>query len=274
MKALKREIRYRSRSTVFTIYNIADLHIGSRSFCEQTFLQTIEEIKANPYALVVLDGDLGEYIAYSDKRFNSEDVHPDLLFSLDAIGEWIENKIAEYLWPIRKKILFITKGNHEWSYEQHSNQRITENLCKRLQIPEAYGGWACMMRIMFARTKKTGKESCRTFTIFGQHGYSSARTQGAITNVLSRLPQQWEADLYVIAHAHYKLCTIVPRMALGGIPLRLVEKPMALVCCGSYKRSYQKDVITYSERKGYPPAGIGCVKVRYKPDTGELWEET
>lgn len=266
MKIIQRVIPYSSRSTQYTLYCISDLHAGSKSFSEKKFLEIVTEIEHNPTALVALVGDLGEFIHYTDKRFSSEDVSHGVLMHLDSIGDYIEGYVADLLWPIRKKILCITKGNHEMSYESRFNQKITEGICKRLKIPETYGGWTCLVKLIFRR--KSGSDANTVITLHCQHGYTASRTDGALLNVLNRIPGRWDADIFLTGHAHRKLSRIIPRVGLTHTtPPKLTDKPIVLVCCGSYKKGYEENVITYTERAGYDPTELGCVKVHIKPDT-------
>lgn len=273
MKIISHVIPYKSRGAVFTIYTLSDLHMGSKSFAKERFLRDREEIIHNPFALVTLTGDACEYIHHTDKRFSSEDVADHVLLNLDSIGEHLQDEMVKLLKPIKDKIICMTKGNHELKYEQRFNQKTTENICKELKIPHVYGGWTCMTKLIFKRSKGPVPQTT-SFIIHAQHGYSAARTDSGLLSVLNKIPARWDADIFLCGHAHRKMARIIPRVGLSNTtPPRLIDRPIVICCCGSYKKGYQENTITYTERGGYDPTEIGCVKIHIKPDTRAITVE-
>ncbi len=271
MKNLERRIEHNSKSDIFNIYFLADSHMLGATFFESLFRKHVRMIADDPFALWAGMGDISEFITYFDrKRFGLSDLAPETLERLDNIGELAFEKTTKLLKPIRGKMLFYIKGNHEDSYDKYYNQKISERICQKLGREDGYGDKMCQFRLTFARKQS----DTRQFIINAHHGVSAPRTDGALVNYMNRLPTQFDADIYVRAHAHRMRTWKLRRM---GIPrkgkLQTVEHPLMMICCGSYKKSYLNDVVSYLERLDYPASGLGCIVLHIKPYARKFWCE-
>jgi len=113
----KRYIVHGSRSDVFRIWNLSDVHWMSKACAEERVKQDIAEIKNDPYSFWIGGGDMVDFIGHTDRRFDP-----------DAVADWVSVKdlgdlgkvgmkqMAKLLKPIKDKCLGLLIGNHERNY--------------------------------------------------------------------------------------------------------------------------------------------------------------
>jgi len=70
MRVVERIIEYRSRSAEFTLYPLADIHLGNRACDEDRLDATLDAIAKNRKALYILLGDQYDAIKAKDPRFD------------------------------------------------------------------------------------------------------------------------------------------------------------------------------------------------------------
>ena len=119
MRVLTREFYNVSRSDVFTLYPLGDVHIGARACNEKRFRAKVAEIEADDKALWVGQGDYAEFINRNDKRF-----------SVGSLAKWIDiadlvdlakaqrDHFLDIVRPIASKCLGLICGNHELAIQQ------------------------------------------------------------------------------------------------------------------------------------------------------------
>ena len=75
MQVVETSLIYATASDVFTLWDIVDIHYGSRYCAEELFESVIQKIRDNPMARWWGGGDLCDHILYHDeKRFDPEGV--------------------------------------------------------------------------------------------------------------------------------------------------------------------------------------------------------
>lgn len=261
MKVVRKEIAY-TRPDTFRLFPIGDIHAGSIHCAEKEIKDKIAEIKGDSKAYILGMGDYADSITQNDKRFDT-----------DGLATWVEKRNimeSQRRWlralfePVKGKIIALGTGNHEEAVHNISQDDLVGNLCYDLKVP--YGGYVYYADLVFIR-KNSGET--HLFQILCWHGAGSARTDGARTNTMLRLVNDFVADIYITAHLHG---------IKGERPQRIVcEKgivkvhKLVSVMSGSWLRAYtQGDVISYAEMKGLKPTAIGCPVIEITPNTGEV----
>lgn len=232
------------------IYFIGDVHAGTIAHSESNLDKAIATINKDDDALVVLMGDLGEFITPKDKRFDTQ-----------VISDWIDRHdiahceeqyiIGKFSKIDKAKIIGAIEGNHEISHKLYNNGDVHQHICDGLGIQNL--GFSCFYDLIFSRT---GGESHR-YRLCLTHGSTGACTDSYKNTILTRWIDQNQADIYAYAHVHdvkYKA-----RQYLGVDKRgKIVNREAMGVMTGCFFKTYvQGNTATYGERRNYPPVKLG-----------------
>ena len=130
MILIDEEIKCKSRSEIFDIYPLGDIHLGARNCAETPLREHVKTIFADPNARVILGGDLTNLITPVDALRFDAGVLPDWMLRgdestirkrLNDMAYQERKRIQDILRPISKKILGAVEGNHEFSMRKRHN---------------------------------------------------------------------------------------------------------------------------------------------------------
>ncbi len=264
-------IHYPSRSSIFNIVGIGDIHIGNVGCDIKRLEEIITWIKKTPNTYVVGMGDYCEAIQIDDPRFDERSIDPE--FKIRDISHLISKQIKEVVnlfMPIKNRILGLLAGNHEETYRLHYRRDIIYEIAERLNLQDKVLGYDGFIQIIFTRKPKNIKGTSNIFTIYATHGFGSARKSGSKVNRLEDFSHYIDAELIMVGHEHKKI--IAPPIVKLGINNagKLYQRKVLAVMTGSFLRGYMENATTYIEKKGYAPCDLGIVKVMYKPHTQDL----
>ncbi len=272
MKYIDKEVKCNSRSDVFEIYPIGDVHLGARNCAEKYLKRHIKEIEQNPNAFWFGCGDLLDCIKPQDKSRYDVEAMPDWMFEGDAmtVREKLSDilsqqfgRLVELLQPIAHKGLVLIEGNHEYDVHKYHNDNIHQRLCNMLDIPN--GTDECVMRLRFKRLRAS-----KTIRIYACHGKGGGRTPGAEPNWLHRLRDEWE-DAEVCFRGHSHICDelppkpvlIIPRS--GKLPREVQTRYRLAANWGCWVLSHAVGPSTYASRACYPARPLATVKLVIQP---------
>lgn len=279
MEVFNRRIRYGSRTDVFSLWFLGDLHVGAASCDEGAIKATVKAIKSDPLALWLGVGDLAEFISPHDWRFRLSQLaqwvrDDELEYGDDIVNAQIERVIG-LLKPIADKCLGLLCGNHEdrqlTTFDRNVHRAVWQGMlaeCKEVQNlqDEALG------RLTFTRGRR-GPGHTTTLDIYVHHGWFAGRKSGAKVNNLHDLLLSWNVDIVAVGHGHERVIAppfVTMKLDANGQP---AEWRRYALMTGSYFRSHQQGATSYSSTKGYRPNDIGAVRLYYQPDKGRLWGE-
>jgi hypothetical protein len=285
-------IEHPSRTNEFLIWPFGDVHYGNRGCAVGMLKRDVETVRVNPFAFWFGLGDMADYIAPHDKRFDATVVGPDIsLEESGGLGAVLCRQVGEILAPIAHKCLGLGIGNHETTYERTTNQnRLHFDLLKslsdraRTQIP--HFGYTAMFDLVFVRNprRKGIPKPCRiaplvqglerhSYRFVVEHGSGAARSRGGKANKLETMAQRFEADICVQGHLHDPDAFPVTRIAANEPCTEAQSRDILLVRTGSYLRTYTQGVLTYSEERGYNPTTLGAKPIHIQPTHRRVWAE-
>jgi len=280
----KRYITHNSKSDVFTIYGLGDLHIGSAACAKHEIQKTVQKIKDDPFTFWVGVGDYADFISFRDrKRFDPSTIAPDITIAdMGKLGDVLNRQVCEMFRPIADKCLGLCFGNHELKYEvEHEQMDRHVWLCRELGVPNLR--YSALMDIVFVRAKgnqpkllmECKKAAChRTqFRLYAHHGAGSACTPGGKLNRLIGFMNAFDADIYFIGHVHDQKGQRVTMISADETCTRLVSRDKIGVITGSYLKTYAQGITTYGEQRGYAPVPLGAAFVRITPETRQITAE-
>jgi UDP-2,3-diacylglucosamine pyrophosphatase LpxH len=171
LKIIKKEMPDR-----YTVVQTQDWHIGSGSVYRDGIKDAIGRM-SEPNVYGSLPGDLIEAIRPDDKRFAFCSYDHSIPTAQDQSRE-----VAKLLKPVAKRIIGIGAGNHEWKLINQIN--IARDICERLKIPEAYGGWTFVLDALH--------DGATMHKMFFTHGNFSLNSQAkdpvqALANMKAKL---------------------------------------------------------------------------------------
>ena len=182
------------------IHTMADLHISDPNCDMGLIKKRIEEIKANPAAYVILNGDI---VNFATKNSPS-DMFGEQMTPMEQIGAFVD-----LFGGVKDKILSVQPGNHELRAYRTEGIDITELACRELGIADRYSRTASLVFIRFGEivngrreTAGTGKYRKACYTIYALHGSGGGRKEGAKAIRLADMASIVDADIYIHSHTH------------------------------------------------------------------------
>ena len=234
-------------------------------FCaEDEIKKQIKKVKEDPFALWIGMGDYCEFITPKDKRFDGK-----------AISEWVnkgdiaqsqEDKIVEWLDPIKKKCIGLLTGNHEESMRLQYNSEVHKHICKRLEVEDL--GYSCFYLLKFSRL---GNGAVTTYKCHFEHGSGGAQTEGGLTMRLAKSIGAFSGNIYALGHLHAMKVDSIPLLDINE-HLEVKSSPRVGAITGCWFRAYfdNEGFPSYAELKGLKPTNIGCPYFDLYPDDREV----
>ena len=180
------------------IYPIADVHLGAIEHAKTEWEDFIKRVKdENAYLVSV-----GDLLNNSTRGVKFANPFDEALRPMEA-----KEKMTEFLYPLKDRILCITTGNHEERTKKDSDQDLTYDICCKLGIEDRYRPNVCFMVVSIGERGNSnhgnGVQSNATFTFCVTHGAFGGALTGGMVNRNERFGGIIEGlDCLVTAHAH------------------------------------------------------------------------
>jgi hypothetical protein len=263
MEVIQKVVDYKSRSDVFKVHPIGDIHLGTKHCAEDKIKSRIQQIKNDPLALWIGMGDYGEFISAKDPRHDGK-----------VVADWVDpNEISEseiehivdLFRPIKSQCIGLLEGNHEDAFRKHQDGDPQKQICKRLGLINL--GYSAFIRLVFRRGGVAGRE----FLGVVSHGSGCAITRGAKVTRLERFMDNFDARWYAHGHVHDIITSNKHYMELTDADkIRSLEKVAAMTGC--WFTGYTQGIApSYGEIKNYPPTALGAPIFMFDPMENKVW---
>ena len=164
------------------IYPLGDVHIGSKEFDYQLFMEWRNMVENDPYAGVVIIGD----IMNMGLRNSKSNVYEEKLSPMEQ-----KELCYELLKPIADKIIGGCSGNHEYrSVKEVGSNPLYDVFC-RLCIEDRYRESACFIKLTVG---KQGRNP-NTYGVVLTHGSSKNKDEKWTYSVEG-------CDCFISGHTH------------------------------------------------------------------------
>ena len=151
--------RFPHEQDVLRVYAIGDTHVGSEQFDEAAVRKKIQIIRDDPFGVVCLCGDLGDYGLKNSKT----NVYKATMQPAEQ-----QEYIYELFLPIANKIVGCTPGNHEERITKEVGICPLYDLCVLWQCPEVYRENVAITKYVFGSVR--GKKQQNVFVGMTTHG--------------------------------------------------------------------------------------------------------
>ncbi len=261
MEVVSVTVPYIRSDSVFHLYALGDIHMGTIHCVEEHVHRKITEIADDKHAKWIGMGDYGDFITPKDKRWEDKQIS-DWVDPAD-IGESVRDRLVELLTPIKDKCIGLLYGNHEVSYSKQNDGKVHEHICKDLELPNL--GYSAFVKLHFKRDKSN---EAHLVTGAFTHGTGNAITEGAKINNLMRFMKSFQADLYGYGHVHDYIPKSLTRLYVSDSG-KITNKVSIGATTGCWFRTYTQGVnSSYGEQKVYPPSELCCAMFTINPQTG------
>lgn len=164
-----------------------------------------------------------------------------------STSEVVDQAVALFA-PVRDKILFLIKGNHEERASSKTGTDALDMLATRLGLRDLLGDEQAIMKLTVGDVK---------YTLMAQHGWGGARKTGGQVNKMEELAAvTGDADVYVTGHEHTLFMSRWDKDIVGND--EIVELRQMYVGCGCFV-GYTRFQRRIARRK----PNIGAPRIRF-----------
>ena len=276
MRVIRHEWFNVSRSDVFTLIPIGDVHIGAAACDERRLVEVVNRVAADDRAYWVGMGDACEFINVRDKRFDSRVLASWVKTSdiMDLAGAQMQRYLGMVM-PIAGKCMGLLEGNHETSISRNFERDVHSEIVTAIKTGAGhpadfrmglgYYGWL-QLAFYFGSDKKGGSS---IINVNLHHGFVGGRLDGAKALNMQRWLWSHDADLVLFGHSHNAMAQVAQVEGIDRAG-RHYEQVRRGGYCGSFLRTVNVDgPSTYSEQKGYFPLPVAGVEVLLKPGAAQ-----
>ena len=207
------------------IYPLGDVHLGSFCCQEEKFAALVEKIASEEDSYVVLIGDMIDNATKSAKVGVPWD---NRLRPAEA-----KRLMANYLEPIKHKVLGCCSGNHEAGRNKDVDNDPMYDICAKLDIEDRYRPSMAFIHLRFG--EKTGSYLKNpSYDIILAHGAGSSIYVGGSGARGERFISATDADLLISGHTHKPVDIPGARFKINPSHGRVFVEPWRYVVCSSW----------------------------------------
>lgn len=173
------------------IHTFADWHIGDRECNLKEIEEQIAEVRDDPNAYCILNGDL----INNATKTSVSDCYSATMSPMQQL-----EKLIELLTPIKNKILAITTGNHERRTYNKEGIDIVKIVAKELKLENRFAEAGAFIFLRFGWNAMRKRK--HWYSIYATHGCGGGKRAGGKVNRLEDLTGIVDADIYIHSHTH------------------------------------------------------------------------
>lgn len=256
----------------FTLYPLSDVHWPNHD--DDRLREWRDAVLADPEGLVTLGGDMIDFARTTLRSYlGAYTADSNSMAPIEAMAYSQVEGLAEFLRPVRDRIILTTVGNHAWKFQ---NGRMSDQeLALSLGMGETWAG-----AFGIARIDLDG----RAHPIIALHHDAGRKGGTASTDVLAFV--HWSnacaADIYCAGHTHRQYAGIFnTRITIDAEQTKIRAKHLVFVRTGAFLKGYGDNIedaeaglpyrADYAEEKMLAPSPLGLVRVRVEATpTGTL----
>lgn len=217
------KIEFSERKDI-TVYPLGDVHLGSFCCQEAKFAKLVERVASEEDSYVFLIGDMIDNATKSARVGVPWD---NRLRPAEA-----KRLMANYLEPIRTKVLACISGNHEARNKDVDDDPMYD-ICAKLDIEDRYRASLAFVHLRFG--DKTGSYLKNpSYNVCLTHGAGSSIYVGGSSARGERFISATDADVLVSGHTHKPADIPGARFKINASHGRVFVEPWRYVICSSW----------------------------------------
>ena len=173
------------------VHTFADWHIGDAACDMAKIKKQIDEVKEDPNAYCILNGDL----VNNATKNSVSDCYSATMSPMEQI-----ETLVEMLTPIKGKILAITTGNHERRTYKSDGIDIIKLVAQQLKLTDRFSDTGAVLYLRFGWNAARKRKHWYSFYV--AHGCGGGRKAGGKVNRLEDLVAIVDVDIYIHSHTH------------------------------------------------------------------------
>jgi hypothetical protein len=263
MEIVEPVIKLKSLKATVALEPLGCIHAGNVNFNETKFNERLGVIARDPNRYTIGMGDYADSIMVgagqiADKRWNPQTIDKRF-FSPDDQYAYVTEKFR----PIRKKILGLLEGNHDYSLEEKTGHQYVREMAKDLGV--SYLGYVAFVKLRFEYNGKVLSAP----VVFAAHTHFSGLTAGGNLNKISAISSYFDASVYLTGHTHRTLFdeALVFGVDGGG---ELVKYPKILASTGTFMETYVKGQHNYAEKSVLQATKTGTITIEFEPGANKI----
>jgi len=263
VRCITRHTGYESRSDVFRLYCITDIHLGNLGSNEGLLKELAKKIEADPFAYWIGLGDYCDFINLHDPRFDPRELVGWLCGgeALADIGRAEVRRFLSIMSPIADKCLGLCEGNHESAILRHSETDVYSSIVEGLMAKDehrldhrGFVSW---------RFSRQGG-STWTMRILASHGSGGGASKGNAGNKLGKLAEQVDGvDAILMGHLHDPDYKPMAKMRTGRRQSEMAT--IHAISCPSLCSDMR-----YANDKDLPALPVGYAMLQIRPNDKQV----
>lgn len=221
-------ITYRFATSI-RIYPVADIHYGAINHQKTEWEEFVQKLSEEKDSYIILNGDL----INNNTRSSVGSPFDDVLRPRDQ-----KIAMAEYLRPIRDKILCMVSGNHEQRSLKDADDDPAYDIACKLDIEDRFRQNAAFIRIGVGATNKgngrIGSNQVYAFAV--THGSGGGIYTGATVNRNERWGNIIDGvDCVIVGHSHKGTVTRPTKLVVSDRCNKVQIRDYLVISCTSWQ---------------------------------------
>ncbi len=266
MSVLRRDWYNVTRSDLFHIYPVGDIHLGNAACDEKRLQLVVNEIAADEHAYWIGLGDYCDFINCSDPRFEAASLASWFTVSdLTDLARAQLERFRDIITPIAPKCLGLIEGNHESAISRHTERNIYSDIVTMIKsagqhpadFPLALGPYGWLTLAFHGGPTSAGGSWITQLNV--HHGFTGGRLAGGKALSMQRWLWTHNADLVLFGHSHNTSTQVEAVEAIDRAGHVTVTNRLG-VYCGTFLNQ-----ALYAQRAGFMPQSASNVVITLRP---------
>ena len=232
------------------------MHLGAREFSEERWADFISNVKDTPNLYLTLGGDL----INNGTRTSVSNIFDERLRPSDQ-----KKLMANYLMPVKDRILCCVAGNHE----RRSGKDVDDDPCydimATLDLEHLYRENIAFLKIQMGKPRGSG-ETNPTYLLVVTHGAGGGVLSGSAINRNERFGYVMDgADALIVGHTHKPMVSQPGKIYIDKQHNKVSIKPFKVIVASSWL-----DYGGYAAQKMLLPSSFAKQSINLKGNVKEI----
>ena len=229
---------------------ISDVHFGALEHMEQEWKNFIQAVQNDPDLYLILGGDL----INNNTRSSVGSPWDDTIRPREQ-----KRQMAEFLAPVKDRILCCVSGNHERRSQKDADDDPTYDIMSKLDLEDVYRQNAAFLKLSLGQR---GDQANVSYRFAVTHGAGGDIYTGATVNRNERWGNVIDGvDCVIVGHTHKGTVSKPSKLVFDPYNNKVTLKEYVVISCVSWQRYAE-----YPLQKMLLPAATGTPQILHLSD--------